>query len=98
MSTEKNNQKKGVFEILSAEEAKKIRAYSGGESLTSGDDGYNCPSGTGAFSQCQSSHEGAKCCYYDEAGNVVRGVCVFAGGFGDVYRLKCSNLPWEIDP
>lgn len=86
--------KKQVFEHVSAEEAKKIRAYGGGESMTSGSGSLCPPSGaTDPWAVCQLKHEGEKCCYRDHAGMEVYGTCVFGGGFGEVNRLKCVERP-----
>lgn len=94
----KRDKNQPIFEPISPEEAKQIRAYRESRNLTSGS-GIECPSGSAdAYTVCQTSHSGAECCYLDNAGNEVHGVCVFGGGFVEVDRLKCSNLPWEVDP
>lgn len=80
-----NNKKNPIFEPVSAEEAKKIRSYKGGESLTSGS-GAICESGiSDPWQACISMSSGAECCYY-ENGQEKRGKCVFTNEPPDPYR------------
>ena len=87
-----NDKKKPTFEPVSAEEAKRIRAYNGGESMTSGS-GVECTSGsTDPYAVCQLSHYGQECCYLRN-GEEIHGVCDWAGGFVEVGRLVCTDHP-----
>ena len=78
METKKNNQKKGVFEPVSAEEAKKIRAYENGNG-GSWESGIECASGGDAVELCFGKYPGAPCCYLYN-GKEVYGKCVYFNG------------------
>lgn len=78
----KDDKKKPIFEPITPEEAKKIKASG---TYDSWDSGVLCTSGsTDRYEVCQEKYHGADCCYLDNAGNEIYGKCDWAGGF--IYR------------
>ena len=80
-----DNKKKPVFEPVSAEEAKKIRATANHDVPPSG---LECPSGGDReYDSCSGKNEGDWCCF--DSGNKNYGHC--SHEFGSQSRLKCTG-------
>lgn len=91
-----DNKKKMVFEMVSAEEAKKIRA-SVSDSRSSWDSGVLCESGVSdPWQACISKPGGATCCYYKN-GQQCHGICVETGGSppDSFLTVKCKTEPFD---
>lgn len=81
-----DNMKKPVFEPVSAEEAKKIRATANDDVPPSG---LECSSGS-AYAACEGKSEGYWCC--EDRGNRYYGRC----GYDDNDRPSGSTLPRQL--
>ena len=94
-----NDKKKPTFEPISAEEAKKIRAY--GESREAPPSGLECQSGGDRmYEPCLGKSEGAWCCYMENGGNVY-GRCIVDNSGPALLHLRCKTQhevgPWPPD-
>lgn len=84
-----NNKKKPIFEPVSAEEAKKIRAS--GDKEGRWDSGVLCESGViGPQQACIGKGIGAACCYMRD-GEELHGKCVEFGSYppDTLLSMKC---------
>lgn len=88
------NKTKSIFEPISSEDAKKIKAYAEGGRY---DSGVECPSGgVDESAACQGKPEGAECCYYGHNGPV-RGTCQYDGPGTVAMPYKCVEhyIDWD---
>lgn len=88
-----NNEKKPTFEPVSAEEAKKIRAFREKVDMLSGT--VDCGSGfRDPYVACYGKAEGEGCCMRPN-GQDVFGVCAPTSGT-TAFQLKCISDPTQL--
>lgn len=89
----KNNKNKTVFEPVSAEEAKKIRAYR--ENIITQSGAIDCGSGShDPYSSCIGKPEGVECCVTRPNGQNEIGICANASGTDG--NLMCITDPTQV--
>lgn len=88
-----NNEKKPTFEPVSAEEAKKIRAYR--EKIITQSGGIDCGSGShDSYGSCIGKPEGVPCCVTKPNGQNEIGICARESGTDS--NMKCITDPTQL--
>lgn len=91
----KNEKMKPTFEPVSAEEAKKIRAFRESVNMQSGT--VDCGSGShDPYAVCSGKAEGAGCCLTMPNGQNVIGYCAKNVSGTEDGGLKCITNPTEV--